>query len=269
MVAMVHGGRLHIANVGDCRAVVVGSAGAVDAFRGLGVGAGAGAGGTAGVGRVGGRRRARALAKPSAVGLSTDHNCDNTAEVRAVLARSGDPRAVYTSAGLKRVCGSLAVTRAIGDFYLKQRDCSHPPYNTHLPYITAEAEVGSFKLPPASSDEWPWLVLASDGLWELLDKDRVSRIILDASKRGEEPSESVLEEALNAAARDSAITRTALDIMPYGRSRRAKHDDITVTVVRLESVAASVAASVKDSAGGGSGGGGNGGMDHDSETKDA
>ena len=51
-----------------------------------------------------------------------------------------------TPGGVPRVAGSLAVTRAIGDGYLKRAALSVPPYTAHLPYITAEPEPGHNRL---------------------------------------------------------------------------------------------------------------------------
>ena len=43
--------------------------------------------------------------------------------------------------GIRRVAGSLAVTRALGDLYLKKREFSFHPYKEHVPYITVTPEV--------------------------------------------------------------------------------------------------------------------------------
>lgn len=51
--------------------------------------------------------------------------------------------------GVWRVLGSLAVSRSIGDCYLKQ-------------WVTAEPETKVVKL----ESEFEFLILASDGLWD-------------------------------------------------------------------------------------------------------
>lgn len=71
-----------------------------------------------------------------AVALSRDHNCDNENEVELVMARSSDKHAIRVSRNdewkgaraIKRVAGSLAVTRAVGDAYLKEAVFSFSPY---------------------------------------------------------------------------------------------------------------------------------------------
>lgn len=72
----------------------------------------------------------------AAVALSRDHNCDDVDEAALVKARSGDDNAIRVSKNdekkgvraIKRVAGSLAVTRAIGDAYLKNAAFSFSPY---------------------------------------------------------------------------------------------------------------------------------------------
>lgn len=71
-----------------------------------------------------------------AVALSRDHNCNDEEEVSLVRARSSDGNAIRVSRNdewrgaraIKRVAGSLAVTRAIGDAYLKEAVFSFSPY---------------------------------------------------------------------------------------------------------------------------------------------
>jgi serine/threonine protein phosphatase PrpC len=64
--------------------------------------------------------------------------------VTAVLRRCNNaPKAISAGmgGGIKRVAGSLAVTRALGDAYLKTPKLSFLPYKKHAPYITARPEV--------------------------------------------------------------------------------------------------------------------------------
>merc|ERR1712060_836201 len=66
--------------------------------------------------------------------------------------------------GCWRAMGILAMSRAIGDLFLK-------------PYVSAEPEVNEFPLTDA--DEF--LVLASDGVFDVFDNDQVVRIVRTAS----------------------------------------------------------------------------------------
>lgn len=141
--------------------------------------------------------------------LTNDHNAYNASEAEAVLLRSNNaPKAISSRrGGIRRVAGSLAVTRALGDAYLKTplvcRSCglfvfvckrialcsqyaslvslfdfqlSFHPYRRHAPYITARPEVTHRLLkggdPKTNSNV---LILASDGLWDKASGEDVLR----------------------------------------------------------------------------------------------
>lgn len=100
------------------------------------------------------------------IDLTTDHSAYNPAEVTAVLRRCNNaPKAISAGlgGGIKRVAGSLAVTRALGDAYLKTPSLSFLPYKRHAPYITARPEVNCR---PLVKDGDKILILATDGVWE-------------------------------------------------------------------------------------------------------
>lgn len=68
--------------------------------------------------------------------LTTDHNCGNADEVAQVAGRSSDPNPVRVNprgGNVVRVAGSLAVTRALGDGYLKHADLSFRSCRCALP----------------------------------------------------------------------------------------------------------------------------------------
>jgi len=109
------------------------------------------------------------------VDLTTDHSAYNPAEVIAVFRRCNNyPRAISASlsGGIKRVAGSLAVTRALGDAYLKTPHLSFSPYKHHVPFISARPEVNCRPLVKGSDKV---LVLATDGVWELASGEDVLR----------------------------------------------------------------------------------------------
>ena len=102
------------------------------------------------------------------IDLTTDHSAYNPAEVTAVLHRCNNcPRAISSGmgGGIKRVAGSLAVTRALGDAYLKTPQLSFFPYKTHSPYITARPEVNCRHIVKGEGGD-KVVVLATDGVWE-------------------------------------------------------------------------------------------------------
>ncbi|GAA0162045.1 protein phosphatase [Lithospermum erythrorhizon] len=61
--------------------------------------------------------------------------------------------------GVSRILGSLAVSRSIGDQYLKQ-------------WVTAEPETRTLRLNP----ELEFLILASDGLWDKPDNQEMAEV---------------------------------------------------------------------------------------------
>lgn len=116
-VALFVNSALYVANVGDC-AVVIGKSEAWSS-------------------------------KCVAQQLSVDHTCDNADEIRLVLERSRDRNPIRLSKddqasgaggfGVKRVAGSLAVTRAFGDFYLKCEELSSAPFKVRRVGCCCEA----------------------------------------------------------------------------------------------------------------------------------
>ena len=78
--------------------------------------------------------------------------------------------AASSSGGIQRVAGSLSVTRALGDAYLKTPTLSFSPYKAHAPYISALPEVSSRIL----TGEDRILVLATDGVWERVTGDTLA-----------------------------------------------------------------------------------------------
>lgn len=109
------------------------------------------------------------------IDLTTDHSAYNPAEVTAVLRRCNNaPRAISAGVGggIKRVAGSLAVTRALGDAYLKTPLLSFFPYKRHAPYITARPEVNCR---PLVKEGDKVLLLATDGVWERASGEDVLR----------------------------------------------------------------------------------------------
>lgn len=129
------------ASVAGKRGGVVGHGDAGSRGRGRGARGAAGAG-AARARRVGSplRGSAAATVELDAIALSRDHNCDDGEEAALVRARSGDENAIRVSRSdewkgaraIKRVAGSLAVTRAIGDAYLKKAAFSFSPYKVRF-----------------------------------------------------------------------------------------------------------------------------------------
>ena len=151
-VAHISGVHMHVANAGDCRAVL-------GQFED---------------------------GSWQAVPLSQDHNVENKAEVERI--KKEHPMS-ESSAVIKngRLLGQLAPLRAFGDVRykwnlqdiqrLEQLGTYGPkisPMNYYTPpYLTASPDIKYHRLGPRDK----FLVLASDGLWEQLPNDKVVQLV--------------------------------------------------------------------------------------------
>lgn len=160
-----------------------------------------------------GDSRAVLSRKERAIELSVDHKPCRDDEKARIEALGGE---VVHRKGTWRVQGRLAMTRAIGDTYLK-------------PYVTSEADVqhiilssvkprytGSEKRRRAGKIGDDWLILASDGVWDVLS----SQTAVDLVRRCATADEAAAQLATAAKCRGS-------------------HDNITALVVDLRNLDAS------------------------------
>ena len=184
--------------------------------------------------------------KLRSIDLTTDHNPYNINEVDLVLSRTHDPLAIScaSNGGIKRVAGTLAITRALGDAYLKTPMFSFPPYKRHAPYITAMPEISNRILRRNEHGKLcdPLLILATDGLWEQASgRDIINWLqtyFTNQQYHQHTPSETssdyIIKCVLHKIMRTRGITSLrSLMALKKGRARRSKHDDITATVVDL------------------------------------
>ena len=138
-----------------------------------------------------------------AVALSDDHK-PNRADERARVEALGGTVVFW---GVWRVEGVLAVSRALGDRALKR-------------YVTAEPEVQTC----ARARDDAFLVLASDGLWDVVRNDEVAAMVTTqlASYRGERGAAGTVSDAQLGAER-----------LAYEAYARGSTDNICVLVVDL------------------------------------
>jgi len=94
--------------------------------------------------------------------LTVDHRPDNEAEAAAVKARGGF--VFRFGGGGGRVNGVLAITRALGDKDLKDA-------------ITAEPDVRQIPADLLNKDDPATLIVACDGMWDVLTDDYVAEVI--------------------------------------------------------------------------------------------
>lgn len=151
-VAHIDGPHLHIASVGDCQCV-------------LGV--------------------LTDVNTWTAKKLTTEHNTDNQEEVQRIL-REHPNNERDTIIKMERLLGQLAPLRALGDFKYKWKkrtlnntllpyygETAIPPNYYTPPYLTARPDVTHHKLTPRDK----FLVIASDGLWDLVSPLQVVRLV--------------------------------------------------------------------------------------------
>ncbi|XP_076903816.1 protein phosphatase 2C 37-like [Bidens hawaiensis] len=150
-----------------------------------------------------------------AIPLSTDHKPDRPDELERIEQAGG--RVIYWDGA--RVLGVLAMSRAIGDSYLK-------------PYVIPEPEVTITER--TTEDEC--LIIASDGLWDVVSNDvacSVASMCLSAHKVPSPPRSpgSVLNvargESSDKACSDASILLTKLALA------RHSSDNVSVLVVDL------------------------------------
>lgn len=141
--------------------------------------------------------------------LSQDHKPDRPDEMERIEAAGG--RVFFWNG--PRVLGVLAMSRAIGDKYLK-------------PYVIAKPEVTI----NARSDEDECLILASDGLWDVLSNE----VVCEVARRCLSGRSHRSYSGLQAEGRDDSPAAIAAALLTKLAIARGSQDNITVVVVDLQ-----------------------------------
>ncbi|CAI9768345.1 unnamed protein product [Fraxinus pennsylvanica] len=141
-----------------------------------------------------------------AIPLSTDHKPDRPDELDRIQEAGGR---VFFWDG-PRVLGFLAMSRAIGDNYLK-------------PYVISEPEVTITDR--TAEDEC--LILASDGLWDVVSNETACGVARMCLKSCKQLSDTVGGESSDKACSDASILLTKLALA------RQSADNISIVVVDL------------------------------------
>ncbi|PIN05286.1 Serine/threonine protein phosphatase [Handroanthus impetiginosus] len=158
-----------------------------------------------------GDSRALLCRNGKAIPLSTDHKPDRPDELNRIQAAGG--RVIYWEGA--RVLGVLAMSRAIGDNYLK-------------PYVSCEPEVTITE----RTEEDECLILASDGLWDVVSNETacgVAHMCLKGKAAAPPPSSLENEggESSDKACNDASMLLTKLALA------RRSADNVSVVVVDL------------------------------------
>ncbi|GAA0151377.1 protein phosphatase [Lithospermum erythrorhizon] len=163
-----------------------------------------------------GDSRAVLCRKGVAIPLSSDHKPDRPDELIRIEEAGG--RVIYWDGA--RVLGVLAMSRAIGDNYLK-------------PYVISEPEVTI----TGRTDEDECLILASDGLWDVVSNETacgVARMCLQSRKLPSPPM-SPGNDMVVAAGSDSSDKGCSDASILLTKLALARHstDNVSVVVVDL------------------------------------
>ncbi|KAG1675229.1 hypothetical protein FOA52_016260 [Chlamydomonas sp. UWO 241] len=134
--------------------------------------------------------------------LTSDHKPDRPDEEARIVDAGGR---IVSRGGASRVMGMLAMTRAIGDHYLR-------------PYVIAEPEVSSVER--GSDDEL--LILATDGLWDVFSMTEASALA----------NRCIARSTTRGMSRHGAC-RVAATVLAKAAMDRGSRDNITVIVVDI------------------------------------
>ncbi|KAK9123148.1 hypothetical protein Sjap_012750 [Stephania japonica] len=199
LVGVLWKGTLHIANLGDSRAVM----GVLNRFH-------------------------KIVAEP----LTSDHNACSE-EIRRELRSQHpeDPHILVQKNGVWRIKGVIQVSRAIGDAHLKSTefvlDPSIPRYQLNepltRPVLSAEPSIHTRVIGPRDK----FLIFASDGLWDHLTNQEAAELVHKYPRAG--IAKKLIKKALKVAAKKQHMTYTQL--LQKRPPRRQLHDDITVIVL--------------------------------------
>jgi len=106
--------------------------------------------------------------------LSNDHKPNDQKEKERIIAAGG-------SVDFNRVNGNLALSRALGDFLFKMND--RLPQNEQI--VISEPDV----VESVVNDEWDFLVIACDGIWDVLSNQAVCDFVYEKIASNVQPDQ--------------------------------------------------------------------------------
>ncbi|CAN8248457.1 unnamed protein product [Cochlearia groenlandica] len=152
-----------------------------------------------------------------AIPLSSDHKPDRPDELNRIQVAGG--RVIYWNG--PRVLGVLAMSRAIGDNYLK-------------PYVISEPEVTITDR--VKEDEF--LILASDGLWDVVSNVtacKVVRMCLRGKVNGQRKTINVNNACVDGETLDKACVDASVLLTRLALARQSS-DNVSIVVVDLRRI---------------------------------
>ncbi|XP_042513397.1 probable protein phosphatase 2C 25 [Macadamia integrifolia] len=167
--------------------------------------------------------------------LTREHNA-SLEEVRQELKslHPDDSHIVVLKHGVWRVKGIIQVSRSIGDAYLKKPEFaidSIPKFRLseplRRPALTAEPSI--YSRPIRHQDKF--VIFASDGLWEHMTNQEAVEIVYNHPRAG--IARRLIRTAMTEAAKKREMTYETIKNVERG-IRRFFHDDITVVVIFID-----------------------------------
>eukprot|EP00050_Salpingoeca_kvevrii_P006865 m.292236 g.292236 ORF g.292236 m.292236 type:complete len:464 (+) comp12593_c0_seq1:265-1656(+) len=167
-----------------------------------------------------------------------DHKPTNTVELERIIRAGG----VVLNG---RVDGGLAVSRALGDFDYKQRTDLDPAQQK----VSAEPDTTVIPRAPGQDD---FLILACDGIWDVLTCQSAIKFVQGRLKRGEAPGivcEKLIRRCLELGSRDNMSALVVLfdsDSKPPARADESREQvvDRIATSVAYSAVAIGLEAAI-------------------------
>jgi serine/threonine protein phosphatase PrpC len=178
------------------------------------------------VAHVGDSRGVLCRAGGETISITQDHKPELEAERRRIEALGG----FVSHIGCWRAMGILAMSRAIGDLFLK-------------PYVSAEPDISTVQL--EDTDEF--VVLASDGVFDVFDNEQVVQIVQSASSP-QEAANLLTHSAFVAGSLDN-VTAVVVALRGYKPAPPSARSLIEPSAPRPGGVAASAAAHATPSSG--------------------
>lgn len=131
----------------------------------------------------------------TATRLTCDHKADNEDEVDRIREAGG-----FCFKG--RVSGVLAVTRSLGDFYLKDFVIAEPFVSEQT--ISVAAPTTSEQQPPS------FVVLACDGLWDVMSDQEVVDYVISFEGERHSIARYLIKEAIRRGSADNITVVVAM-----------------------------------------------------------